>query len=139
LASLGYFKGASGQWETGASLAKKANTLNPYGATWLWVITIYNCHFSRKEYDEALAAIKNWDNPNFYWVHANLAAVYGHLGDTENAHIAVAKLLELYPEFGNSARDEVEIWIRDKDWVDDWLEGLRKAGLNIPDEPSAAN
>ena len=137
--TLGYFKGAAGQWELGASLVRKAMALNPHVATWIWMITIYNVHFSRNEYDEALAEIKNWDNPDFFWVHANLAAVYGHLGDTENAQIAVAKLLELYPEFGNSARDEVEIWIRDKGWVDDWLEGLRKAGLDIPDEPSAAD
>ena len=40
--------------------------------------------------------------------------------------------MELYPEFGNRARDEVEIWIRDKDWIDNWLEGLRKAGLDVP-------
>lgn len=135
LGFLGFFKGAVGQWELGASLAKKAMTINPQGATWVWVITIYNDHYSRKEYDEALAAIKNWDNPEFVWLHINLASVYGQLGDTENAHAAVARLLELYPDFGNRARDEIEIWIRDKEWVNDWLDGLRKAGLDVPDEP----
>jgi adenylate cyclase len=136
LGFIGYFKGAAGQWELGASLAKKAMTINPQGATWLWVITIYADHFMRKEYEEALAAIKNWPNPEFFWLHFNLAAVYGQLGDTENARAAWARLLELAPEFENSARDQVEIWIRDKDTVDQLLEGLRKAGIDVPEEPA---
>ena len=136
LAYLGYLIANTGQWERGTALVKKAMALNPHGPTWVWV-AIYNNHYRKHEYEEALSAHKNWENPGFYWIHANLASLYGQLGQKDNARGEIAKLLDLYPDFASEARQEIEIWIKDRDYVELWLDGLRKAGLDVPEEPAA--
>ena len=73
-----------------------------------------------------------------YWAYATLACALGHLDRTKEAHYALEKLrqvksdfsmqyLEDYMHFANVAR------------LDLFFDGLRKAGLDIPDEPPAAN
>ncbi len=73
--------------------------------------------------------------PGFFWYHAHLAMIYAELGKIEEARAATVKLLELYPNFvedyynlTGSYNTPDEITVRQVD-------GLRKAGLDIPDRP----
>jgi hypothetical protein len=63
-------------------------------------------------------------------VPVSLAAAYGHLGELEPARNALHELLVIRPEFARAARAEFSKWFL-PDLVEQWLEGLRKAGLDV--------
>ncbi|MCZ6748411.1 MAG: hypothetical protein O7D96_03895, partial [SAR324 cluster bacterium] len=74
--------------------------------------------------------------PGFFWNPAMLAADYAQLGRMEKAQAEVKKLLGLYPDFGANARVEMRKWWWNfQEGSESYLEGLRKAGLEIPDTP----
>jgi hypothetical protein len=59
-----------------------------------------------------------------------MAAALGQLGDLDAAQIALRELLAIRPEFGSNARAEFSKWFQ-SDLVESYLDGLRKAGLEI--------
>ncbi len=67
--------------------------------------------------------------------HVSLAAVYGQLGEKERA-AALRELYALLPNFGTIAREEYGKW-NDPEFVEHLLDGLRKAGLEIPPKEGA--
>jgi TolB-like protein/Tfp pilus assembly protein PilF len=75
-----------------------------------------------------------------FWPHAHLASALALLGRREEAKIALDKLLEIKPDFtvvdalaAHSLLNPEALRPRFKTWI----EGLRKAGLDIPDEPAS--
>jgi serine/threonine-protein kinase len=60
-----------------------------------------------------------------------LAAVYGQLGEPERARAALQELHKLVPNFGAMAREEFGKWL-DAELTEHLVDGLRKAGLDIP-------
>ena len=92
-------------------------------------------YLNLKQHERAIEfARKAIQHPNAtFWAYSVLASAQGHLGNIEEARKALDKLMELEPryspEFVNS------IWPKDEGYVHQ-LDGLRKAGLDIPDEPA---
>ena len=75
-----------------------------------------------------------------FWAnHSALAQVYGQLGRLDEARAAAATLLELNPTFGEKAREELRKFFHAADHIEHPIDGLRKAGLDIPDEPAGTN
>ena len=72
-----------------------------------------------------------------FWAYAALASALGHLGRIEEARPALDKLLELKPEFSPEFFDSVWIGV-DPSFTTPYFEGLRKAGLDVPDEAAGA-
>jgi hypothetical protein len=70
--------------------------------------------------------------PRYLWVSLSLAAAYGHLEEMALAWNVLRDLLAIRPEFGATARAELAKWFL-PDLAQQWLEGLRKAGLDHPD------
>ena len=70
--------------------------------------------------------------PDMFWTQAFLAMDYGQLGRTREAKVAVDKLLKLYPDFPHQAR-EYRNYIPDTA-IEHSIDGLRKAGLDVPPE-----
>ena len=66
--------------------------------------------------------------PNYFHVPAIQAA----LGRHEEARKAVHDLLARRPDFATAAKQEYAKWY-DEEHVEQVIEGLRKAGLQIPD------
>jgi hypothetical protein len=62
-----------------------------------------------------------------------MASACGHLGRRTEAKAAVRDLLALDPEFAAHARSKVGTWHFASGLMDPILEGLRKAGLSIPE------
>ena len=70
-----------------------------------------------------------------FWAYAHLACALGHLDRPEEARSAVNKLLETRPDFSMRLGHPV----KDQAGVEHYIAGLRKAGLDIPDEPAATD
>jgi hypothetical protein len=66
-----------------------------------------------------------------------LAAVYGQLGEQERARAALRELHALLPNFAAMAREEFGKWL-DAELTEHLLDGLRKAGLEIPESKMAS-
>jgi TolB-like protein len=117
-------------------LVERAKQLNPNHPGWYWFADFYHA-YSRGEYRDALSfALKaklrgNPLAPMF------LAAAYGQLGDVEGGAMAAAELVKFRPELPALMRKQVaKVW--NAEYGDRFLEGLRKAGLEIPEAGATA-
>ncbi len=110
--------------------------LNPNFPIW-YHSTFFENHYRNGEYQAALARAHDMNTPGWYWSYLYFAMAYGQLGDRENGKAAVEDLLAVYPTFAEDARDVLAKWYFIDDHVELILEGLRKAGLDIP-EPAAS-
>jgi TolB-like protein/tetratricopeptide (TPR) repeat protein len=131
LASAGSYLAYAGKWERGLALVKKAVALNPHHPGWYYFPFFWD-HYRKAEYEEALAQAQKINLPGLFWTYVTLAAGYGQLGRKEEAQAAVADLLELYPDYPENARHEFRKYNWSEDLIENIMDGLRKAGLNIP-------
>lgn len=138
LASMGAKMGYAGEWDKGLPLIKKAMALNPYHPGGHYLALITN-HYLKGEYEEVLTLVQKMNLPEFYWTQVTLAAVHGQMGNESKAQAAINKLLELRPEFLDDPRAQFRKFNNPDHQIDAWLEGFRKAGLDIPDKPAAAD
>ncbi len=77
-----------------------------------------------------------------FWPHANLASALAHLERREEAKIALDKLLEVKPDFTVDAALAALSPLNPealRPQMKTWIDGLQKAGLDIPDEPTTAD
>jgi len=119
-------------FDRGATVTRRAMELNPHHAGWFHFPLIWD-HYSRSEYDQALEQAKRVNMPGFFWPPLVIASVCGELGRKVEAASAVNKLLAIDPEFAVHARRYIEPWHYASGLMDQLLEGLRKAGLEIPE------
>ncbi len=77
-----------------------------------------------------------------FWPHGFLASALALVGRREEAKIALDKLLELKPDFSPDGFMAVLSPLNPealRPLLKTWIDGLRKAGLDIPDEPATAD
>ena len=77
-----------------------------------------------------------------FWPHAHLASAMALLDRREEAKVALDKLLEVKPDFTPHATLAAFSPLNPealRPQFKPWIDGLRKAGLDIPDEPAAAD
>lgn len=132
LADFGLYLAYSGDWDRGLALIDKAIALSPIHPAWYHFPRAVD-HYRKGEYEIALAQMLEADAPDFYWTHVCRAINYGKLGRIDEGGAALARLLEIYPDFGARAWDELGQWIYVEDLIADIVDGLRKAGLDVPD------
>ena len=130
VAHLGSCIAYAGEWDRGCGLVERALQLNPNHPGWFWFPLSTNA-YRKRDYQAALGYALKINLPNFFWTHVILAAIYGQLGQQEEAGKAVQELLKLNPHadqtLGRSRIFEPEL-------VEHFIDGLRKAGLEIPDD-----
>lgn len=119
-----------GDWTLGRLFLKLALSLNPEPPDWYW-FPFFIWHFDRGEFDEALDMALRSQTERFFWTHGMHALAYTALGMRDEAARAVSRLLELYPEFPDHAREELGRWL-DPERIERTLGWLREAGVPIP-------
>ena len=128
----------TGEFERGTAIVRRAMELNPNHAGWMHFAPLWD-HFHKGEYEEALECANRVDVPGLFWPFLVMASACGHLGRRAEAAAAVQDLLALDPEFAAHARSNVGTWHFASDLMDPILEGLRKAGLGIPENDESSD
>ena len=127
---LGICMHHAGERERGAQMAAAAMRINPHHPPVLHSPAFIDA-YSEAKYAEALDVAARMDMPGFFHAVALRAAALGKLGRHEAAQKALQELLTLRPDFANSVRRDYEKWW-DSKTIDHLIEGLRRAGLEIP-------
>jgi hypothetical protein len=87
-------------------------------------------HFERGEYKAAVTAARKLDLPGYFWTQIFLAGIYAELGRQNEARVALAELVNLYPSFNTQKLvEEWRKWNLPDDRIQLWVAALRKAGL----------
>jgi adenylate cyclase len=119
-------------------LTSKALQIDPNPPGWYHLPQIL-FHYDKREYENALVASLKMDMPKFFMAHVWRSAIYGQLGRSADAASSRDKLLQLYPSFAENARRELKKFNVNAALADHVIDGLRQAGLDIPDEEASAN
>ena len=136
LVLIGQFLSMAGDWDRGIELVKKGIGLSAFTLGYCHLPLFLN-HYRKGEDEQALGEVERFDMPRLWVTHAFSAAVYGELGRKDEARMAVGRLLDLNGRFPEEAREALRRFVRSHDVTDRLIDGLRKAGLDIPDAPSA--
>jgi TolB-like protein len=129
-AYLGFQIAYSGDWQRGCALAQRAIQLNPNSPGWYWSPLILNA-YRLGAYQRALDLTLKVNMPAFWRTQFMLAICNGQLGHLAAAQNAVQELLRIRPDFLVVWREELCKWW-EPDLVEHLIEGLRKAGLQVP-------
>ncbi|MEP6994705.1 MAG: hypothetical protein ABI968_09310, partial [Acidobacteriota bacterium] len=132
-AFMGLLIAYGGDWERGCALAEKGSQLNPNHPGW-YRYTAWHDAYRKKDYRRALDLALQLNAPKNYYTHSVLAICYAQLGQMEQARKALRDLLALKPEYARVARELHGRWI-EPDLVEQLMDGLRKAGLDVPAAP----
>jgi TolB-like protein len=131
-AYLGLLIAAAGEWDRGCQMVESAMQLNPNCPGYFYFARCCN-GYRQGRYEEVLEGAARVNMPNYYHVPALRAAALGQLGRREEARQAVHDLLALRPDFAVAARREYAKWY-DSELIEQIIDGLRKAGLEIPED-----
>jgi adenylate cyclase len=125
---IGFYLCLYGDWERGMALLQKAMRLSPnfpdwfYGPIVLW-------HYRKRDYDSAYREALKYSMPNNFWGPMLRAATLGLLGRDADADRSA--LLELLPDFSARADRLIRLYVKEEKLVEQLLEGLRRAGLDV--------
>jgi len=137
-ARVGRLMAYAGQWDKGIALIRQAMKLDPYTASWYHFV-IGHYHLQRNEYEVALAEYEKINMPEYFSTWRALAVAYAHLGRIDEAKAAADRMFELYPEYDLDVARHLRDWNYSEDFIALTVEGLRKAGLDVPFERDAAD
>ena len=135
-AFMGLLIAYSGKWERGCALAERSFQLNP-NLPGMYHYTAWHDAYGRKDYRRALELALQLNTPDNFYQHAVLAMCYAQLGEMDAAHKSIQDMLALKPDYAEVARELHGKWIQ-PDLVEQLLDGLRKAGLEIAPAETAA-
>jgi TolB-like protein/Tfp pilus assembly protein PilF len=137
VAFLGEFLVYGGNAERGMQLAERAKQLNPNHPGFYWFTDFYLA-FSQRDYRGALAFAQKARLRGNPLAPMMIASAAGQLGDGETAARAAAELLKFRPELPALLRGQVaKIW--NPEYAERFLDGLQKAGIEIPEAGADAD
>jgi tetratricopeptide (TPR) repeat protein len=137
VAQLGGMIAYAGEWDRGCALVEQALRLNPHHPGWYWFPLIHNA-YRKRDSRAALDFGLKLNLPGLFLTHSTLAAVYAQLGEFDAAHKAVSELLKLLP-IAPAVIPQITALYLAPDLTEHYMDGLRKAGLDIPAPPPAAS
>ncbi len=129
---LGFVLTMSGRMQEAVPHLEKAIRLSPRDPRlWSFLNVRAFAHHLMGQYEEALEwASKAARQPNAgHWTNTHVVAALGHLGRINEAKAAVNELLQRNPEFSCSFARTYRFYVKSSADVEQYLDGLRKAGL----------
>ena len=123
----------SGQWEEGMKFIEKVYARNEPGPGFQ-LLVVFVDRYRKEEFEEAVKIIHKMTLPQLWVTHLCLAAVHGQLENKRDAENALAQLKILRPAFENDPRGDLKRCFHLDEVVEDLVDGLRKAGLDIQDQ-----
>ena len=133
IAALAFRLSFAGKQERGLALIRKAIALNPAHPGWYRNPFILQ-HLRKREYAAALEAARRVDMPGFWWARVWLAVTYAKVGQTDSARREMKEALKLNPVFEHDPLRYIRMWFKSESDVQLMADGLRKAGLQVPDK-----
>ncbi|MEE9479924.1 MAG: hypothetical protein V3V34_05285, partial [Kiloniellales bacterium] len=106
---------------------EEAGKFEPIPPTWYWELLGVTL-FGLGRFAEAVDTFRRMRVLN-YWNHAQLAACYGQIGETDKAQEHLNAYAEDVPAASLEAFAESDGYYKDPQDLKLWLDGLRKAGL----------
>jgi len=131
-AYLGLLIATTGEWDRGCQMVESAMQLNPSCPGYFYTVRCWNS-YRLGNYEEVLEELARINMPNYFHFRAMQAAALGQLGRLEEAKKALRDLLALRPDFATAARREYGKWYSPEQ-AEPIIDGLRKAGLEIPED-----
>ena len=112
--------------------------MSPFDVFWYYAVPWLDA-YSRQDYQIALEYAHKFNTPGFHWTYMYYTPAYAQLGEADKARDSLDRLLELNPNIAEDFRKECRIWNFSEPLIEHMVVGFRKAGLDIPDEATAAN
>lgn len=138
LADLGTWMAYSGEWEKGKTWVQRAKTLNPKHQSW-WDY-IWHLHaYLQGDYKSARDIALKVNLPDNYMVQTSLVAAYAMNEEPEKARQTLEHVLQLRPDSAVTPLTPFLVRNMDPELIAALAVGLRKAGLDFPDEPTNSN
>ncbi|HXZ42190.1 MAG TPA: hypothetical protein VEG68_15700, partial [Terriglobales bacterium] len=131
-AVLGLCMAYSGDWERGCAVVERAIQINPRLPGWCRFPAFYNA-YRKRDYQEAIRIGLKLNLPGLPAAHSAMAAAYGQAGDLPAAQKELQELRRVMPNTAD-VLERIRRW-QLPEMVDHIVDGLRKAGLDVPDEP----
>jgi len=127
----------SGEPEEGVRVGLRGMPLDPYSA-YHFLYHIADSYWLIGDYDKAITSLNEAirQRPNFVLSHAWLAAIYAELDRLDEARAAAAEVMRINPDF--TAGIWRNLGYKDRSIARRVVDGMRKAGLRVPDEPEAS-
>jgi tetratricopeptide (TPR) repeat protein len=135
-AFIGMLIALAGDWERGCAAVAAAIQLNPHHPGWYWLTSVFNT-YRKRDYRASASTALRVNMPGYFWGPATSAAALGQLGEHAQAQKALKELLVIRPDFARTARQEFGKWF-DDELAEHYVEGLRKAGLQVLDRTEAS-
>ena len=105
--------------------------LNPYHPGYYYVPFFYDRYFN-KDYEAALDFALKIKEPGNHYAHLAATIAYAQLGMLDEATAALQELLRTYPDYQDHAYADLDAWHIPHDYLEHMLDGVRKAGLDVP-------
>ena len=130
---IGFFLSLYGEWEKGKSLLDRAMKQNIGFPAWYYgATTLY--YYRLNDFETAYKEALKYDVPAIFWGPMLRTAVLGQLGRKDDAAKDISDLKILKPDFESKAHYLISKYVKEQDFVEKIIEGLRMAGLKISDK-----
>ncbi len=122
------FLSVAGEHDRAAALSRQAKARKPQHPGW-YVFPLFNYHFARGEYEEALRENRSVNMPRMPLSQLAAAAVSGHLGRVAEASAAFTALRAINPALTEpeGAKALWSLWLWDEGFIEKLLEGFKRA------------
>lgn len=128
---LGWRLAFAGHWNQGIQLVRRAVERSQAGGGWYHLFLAMD-NYRRGDYQSGLAELKRLGGTFFFVGPALIAMCEAQLGHQAEAHAALQEAIALDPTFAQDPRGAFRLHRAPEDLIDQFIDGLRRAGLDVP-------
>jgi len=130
--AVGYLHVLRGELDRGLPLLNRAVAVNPCHPAWFHAGFVIDL-LLRNDYETALAESRKHHPFMSFWDDVMVTAILGKLGRTDEARPHIEHVTRQKPDLADRARELLRRSLKIGPLVDDLIEGLRRAGMQIED------